>query len=174
MTDQIKPFGQVMAQLVRPRPGHRHVFAFDELMDEMRIRELCPDPRFVMTARYLSKRWVVNDQGVATLVPRRDFTVYGVIWEITEVAQTGLDIQMGVPSIYDRFGSFARGPAEELVLSEYYGARNNRTLGKATPEYLQPILDAGRCWAFPSSYLDEIGSWIETDQPAGSSMRAAR
>lgn len=63
MTDQIQPFGQVMAQLVRPRPGHRHVFAFDELMDEMRIRELCPDPRFVMTARYLSKRWVVNDQG---------------------------------------------------------------------------------------------------------------
>ena len=163
MTDQIQPPAHVMGQLVRPRPDHRHVFAYDQLMGEERIRELCPEPRFVMTARYLSKRWIVNDQGVATLVPRRDSIVYGVIWEISDIAQTGLDICMGMAGIYDRFGSFARGKSEELVLSEYYGARNNRTFGRARPEYLRPILDAGRRWEFPASYLDEIAGWIETD-----------
>src|SRR5437762_446072 len=107
MTDQIQPLVHVMAQLVRPRPGHRLIFAYDGLMQEERIRELCREPRFVTTARYLSKRLIVNDDGVATLVPRRNFTVHGVIWEVSEIAQTGLDICMGVPGIYDRFGSFA-------------------------------------------------------------------
>ena len=48
MTDQIQPLVHVMAQLVRPRSGHRHVFTYDGLMAEDRIRELCPDLRFVI------------------------------------------------------------------------------------------------------------------------------
>ncbi len=162
MTDQITPLVHVMAQLVRPRPSHRHVFAYDGLMAEDRIRALCPDPRFVTAVRYLSKRFIINDEGVATLVPRRDFTVYGVVWEISDIAQTGLDIFMGMPGIYDRYGSFGRGPAGELILSEYYGARN-RTPGAATPEYLRTILEAAQHWRFPQSYLDEIAGWARAE-----------
>ena len=173
MTDQITPLVHVMAQLIRPRPGHRHVFTYDAMMAEDRIRELCPDPRFVTTARYLSKRFIVNGEGVATLVRRRDSTVYGVIWEISDIAQTGLDIFMGMPGVYDRYGSFARGPAEELVVSEYYGARN-RTPGTATPEYLRPILDAGRRHGFPQSYLNELTAWTNGDVDAATTKREAR
>jgi len=174
MTDQMTPLVHVMAQLVRPRPDYRHVFAYDGLMAEARIWELCPDARFVTTARYLSKRFVINDEGVATLVPRRDVSVYGVVWEISDIAQTGLDIRLGMPGVCDRYGSFARGPAGELVLSEYYGARNNRTLGKASHEYLRPILDAARHSEFPQSYLDEIAAWTQPEAPARNSTRGAR
>ena len=133
MTDQMTPLVHIMNQFVRPRLGDRHVFAYDQLMNEARIRELCPAPRFVMTARYLSKRWIVNDEGVAALAPRRDFIVHGVIWEISDIGRTGLDIWMGVPGVHDGIGSFARGPGGELISPEYYGARTNRTFGKATP-----------------------------------------
>lgn len=163
MTDQMTPLVHMMAQLVRPRPDHRHVFAFNGLMNEEHIRELCPDPRFVMTARYLSKRFIINDAGVATLIPRQSSVVYGVIWEISNIAQTCLDIRLGMPGICDRFGSFARGPANELIISEYYGARNNRTLGSAEPEYLRTILDAARHRRFPQSYLDEIAGWARAE-----------
>lgn len=174
MTDQIQPLVHVMAQLVRPRPGHRHVFAYDALMAEEHIGELCPEPRFVTTARYLSKRFIVNDEGTATLVPRRGSVVYGVIWEISDIAQTCLDICMGMPGICDRFGSFARGPADELIISEYYGARNNRTLGKASHEYLRPILDAARHSEFPQSYLDEIAGWAQSEPRPRTNTRGAR
>jgi hypothetical protein len=163
VTDQIQPKAHVAAQLIRPRPGHRHVFAYDALMVEDRIRELCPEPKFAMTARYLSKRWIINDEGVGTLVPRRDFVVWGVVWEITDVAQMGLEMCMAVPGIYDRYGSFARGHAGELISSEYYGTRNNRTLGLADADYLAPILDAARHWEF-QSYLEEIATWARPDK----------
>jgi hypothetical protein len=174
MSDQIQPLARAPADLFRPRPGYRHVFAYGPLMAQKRIRKLCPDPRFVTTARYFSKRFVINDDGVATLVPRRDFTVYGVIWAISDIAQCGLDIALGMPGIRDRFGSLARGPDGQLVSSEYYGARNNRTIGKASHKYLQPILDAARHWNFPQSYLDEIGGWAQPEPRTKSTTRGGR
>ena len=174
MNDQTQPLADAPADLFRPRPGHRHVFAYGPLMTQKHIRKLCPDPRLVTTARYLSKRFIVNGDGVATLVPRRDFTVFGVVWEISNIAQIGLDITLGMPGIRDRYGSLARAPDGQLVSSEYYGARNNRTLGKASREYLQPILDAARHWRFPQSYLDEIAGWAQTEPRTRSSTRGAR
>jgi len=146
--------------LIRPRPGHRHIFVFDELMVESRIRELCAEPTFVTTARCLGKRFVINDEGVATLLPLGGYTTY---WEIHEVSLTGLDIAQGMPGCTTRFGSLARGPADELVSSDYYGA-NNRTLGKASTGYLQLILDEGRRRGFPGNYLYEVASWAAPAQ----------
>lgn len=174
MIDQTQPLADAPGDRFRPQPGHRHVFAYGPLMAQKRLRKLCPDPRFVTTARYLSKRFVINDDGVATLMPRRDFTVYGVVWEISDIAQCGLDIALGMPGIRDRFGSLARAPDGQLVSSEYYGARNNRTLGKASREYLQPILDAARHWNFPESYLDEIAGWAQWEPRTRSTARGAR
>jgi hypothetical protein len=34
MPDQPTPLAHVVAQMIRPRPAHRLVFAFDELMSE--------------------------------------------------------------------------------------------------------------------------------------------
>lgn len=175
MTNQMPALVHIMNQLVRPRPGYRFVFTYDGMMAEATIRELCPDPRFVMVARYLSKRWIINDDGVATLVPRRGYTVWGVIWEISEVDQTGLDIFMGVPSVFDRFGSFARAPAtDELIASEYYGARNNRTFGKGSIDYLARIIDAARHWNFPAPYIEEIAAWSQSSRRAATATRGAR
>jgi hypothetical protein len=161
MTDKFKRLAHAPADPFCPRPGYRHIFAFGPLMAHDHIKKLCPSPRFVTTGRYLSKRFVINDDGVATLSPRRDFTVHGVIWEISDVAQCGLDVALGMPGIRDRFGSLARSPAGKLVSSEYYGARNNRTFGKATREYLQPIIAAARHWNFPNAYIDEIAGWSQ-------------
>jgi hypothetical protein len=171
MTGRMTPPIPTASDFLRPRPGYRHIFVFDALMVQKRIRKLCPDPRFVIKARYLSKRFIINDDGIATLVPRRGFEAWGIVLEISDIAQCGLDIALGMPGIRDRFGSLARGPAGELVSSEYYGARNNRTIGKASRVYLQPILDAVRHWGFPQSYLEEVAGWVK---PAQTSTRGAR
>src|SRR5258707_13148969 len=102
--------------MIRPQPGHRLLFAYDELMTESVIRERCPDPVFICTARLTSRRFIVNSDGLASIVPRRDFTVHGVVWEVHDIALTCLSLQLGVPSVYDRFGAFARDPAGQLII----------------------------------------------------------
>lgn len=161
MTNRTTPLIHV-GQLIRPRPDHRHIFAFDDFMVPDRIAALCPSRRFVTTARYLSKQFMINERGRATLTARRGSTVHGVVWEVSDIAQTGLDIALGVPGIYDRFGSFARTPAGELVVTEYYSTRDH-TPGAAAPAYLRAIIDAGRSHGFPQAYLDELAGWAHAD-----------
>jgi hypothetical protein len=148
----------ITRQMVRPRPGHRHIFAYDNLMDEAAIGGRCPDPHFVTTARYLSRRLIFNSDGVATIVPRRDFVVHGVIWEISKIGQVGLDIQLGVPSVFHRIGAFARGPVGELVISEFYAARNHRH-GDANQGLLLEMMQLASLRSFPKEYLDELAGW---------------
>ena len=158
MTDQMTPLVHVMAQLVQPRPGHRLVFAFDQLMAEDRIRELCPNPRFVTTARLLSRRFITNADGVITVMPCRGSVVHGVVWEISESEQIDLETHLGVPGAIDRFGAFARGPDEELITVEYYASRNHRH-GVADPLDLMHLQAIGQKRGFPVSYLTELLRW---------------
>ena len=174
MTDPMPALVHVMAELVRPRPGHRLIFTYDELMNPDRISVLCPEPRFVTTARYLSRQFTINSDGVATARPQRGHVVHGVVWEVSEIEVAALDLAMGVPSLNDRFGAFARGAGEELVTTEFYASRNMRSLGTAKPSYLNVILDAARHWQFPESYLDEVAAWSEPDRRSAASQRGAR
>jgi hypothetical protein len=113
----------------------------------------------VTIARYTSESFVVTDAGIATLFPRRDSEVWGVIWEISDVAQIGLDLCLGVPGERERFGSFARGVNGEMIATEYYGLRNNQKRGFASPDYLDRIIGAGRMHGLPASYLEELRRW---------------
>src|SRR5258708_5351431 len=70
MPDQTTPLAHVVAQMVRPRPAHRLLFAYDELMAESVIRQRCPDPVFICTARLTSRRFIVNSDDLASIVPR--------------------------------------------------------------------------------------------------------
>jgi hypothetical protein len=101
---------------------------------------------------------IVNSDGVLTLIPQPDFVVHGVIWSIHQVELIGLDVVQGMPGVCDRYGSFARGPGNELISSDYYAARN-RKLGRAAPGYIKVIVEEGQRRGFPQTYLDEIAAW---------------
>lgn len=158
MPDQNVPLAHVIAQMIRPQPGRRLLFAYDELMGESVIRERCPDPVFITTARILSRRFIVNSDGLASIVPRRDYTVHGIIWEVHDVAMTCLDIRLGVPSVYERFGAFARDPAGTLIVSEFHATRNRQS-GVANPNYLSVIIEAAQKYGFPADYVEQIQGW---------------
>ena len=85
MPDQTTPLANVVAQLIWPRPGHRLLFVFYEMMDQSVIRERCPDPIFICTARLTSRRFIVNSDGLASIVPRRDYMVHGIVWEVHDL-----------------------------------------------------------------------------------------
>ena len=163
MTDKTTPLVKAVTQMVRPQPGHRLIFAYDRLMDEQEMSELCPEPKFLMTARYRSHRLIFGADGKANLAPRRGFITHGVIYELSEIALTCLDIRLRVPSNVDRTGCFARSASDQLIVTEFYGSRNYRH-GEANAEELSKIIALARYWNFPNEYIDELAEWR---RPAG-------
>jgi len=158
MTAHMTPLVHVMAQLVTPAPGHRHVFAFDLLMREDRIREYCPSARLVTAARLLSRQWIVNQDGVATIMPRRGAVVHGVVWRITEREQADIETHLGVPGAVDRFGALARGPQEEMIATELYASGKHR-FGVADTLDIPQLIIIGRELGFPEAYIGELATW---------------
>jgi hypothetical protein len=158
MTANMTPLVHVMAQLIAPPPGHHHIFAFDLLMREDRIRQYCPSARLVSTARLLSRRWIVNQDGIATIMPCRNSVVHGVVWTITDREQADLETQLGFPSSVDRFGAFTRGPDEEMITTEFYASRNHRHGEVGWPDIIQ-LMATGRELGFPEEYLNDFGMW---------------
>jgi hypothetical protein len=144
--------------MIRPKVGCRLIFTYNDMMDAEVMAERVPNPEFICTARMESRRFLVNTDGIASITPRKGFEVHGVIWQVEEVGVTCLSLQLGVPSIYDRFGAFARDPAGQLIISEFYATRN-RQLGSAHPSYLAVIVNAARKWQFPESFVEELQSW---------------
>jgi hypothetical protein len=157
MSDSKLTFARV-AQMIRPKVGCRLLFVYDDLMDADVMAERVPDPEFICTARMESRRFLINTDGIASITPRMGFEVHGVIWQVEEIGVTCLSLQLGVPSVYDRFSAFARDPAGQLIISEFYATRN-RQLGSAHPSYLAVIVDAARKWSFPECYIEELQGW---------------
>lgn len=151
-------FMRISATFAFPRPGFRHLLAHSDLMVEERLRELGSEAEFVSVAHFESRRWIVNTDGVASIVPRRGHRVYGVIWRLPEIEMPALDLFLEVPHLFDRYGALAYLANGRRISAEYYVARNHE-MGSATQEYLEPILKTGRQFGFPESYLDEISGW---------------
>jgi len=166
-------FIQLATTLLRPRMGFRHVFSYAELLDKSVISERCPEPEFVTLAHYEGRRFIVNSDGIATIVPRKDFKVFGVVWCVHEIGLAALDIHAGVPHDHDRYGCFARSASGQLCVTEFYATRN-RTEGLADPSYLSPIIAAARHWRLPDAYIEEMASWARPASTNGKNTRGAR
>lgn len=159
MTHKMTPLVFVMGAIRKPMPDTRYIFTYDLLMVEERFRKHCPDARIVAPARLLSHRFIMNEQGVATMIRHRGATVHGLIWEITEQEQTSLEDQLGLPSTTDRYGAFARGPHQEMIAVEFYAARNHRHGIAKDPMEVAQLLAVAEQWQFPESYLTQLARW---------------
>jgi hypothetical protein len=164
---------RIAANLLRPKMGYRHLFVYGAYLDENLLRERCPDPEFVTLAHYDNRRFMINSEGLATASPRQGYRVYGVVWSVPEIGLAALDIHAGVPHWHDRFGAFARTASGQLCVSEFFATRN-RTLGRADPAYLHPIIAAAWRWKFPQQYIEEIGGWARLEPHPRGTRRGAR
>jgi len=147
-----------ISKFLRADPYHRLVFTYSDLMNPEIISDLCPGPKFVTVATAPAFRFVINQDGVATMVRALGSVVYGVVWQIDEIALVALDICMGMPTFFERAGGFKVDRNGALIIAEHYAARENR-LGKPTPSYFDTIFQAAEQHGFPRFYLDELLRW---------------
>ena len=156
MTHDMTPLVHVMAELITPQPGHRLIFTYDLLMHEDRFPKLCPSAWLVYRAKILSRRFIFNQDGVATIIPCRGSVVHGLVWEITQQEQTDLESHLGMSAACERRGAFARGANQEMIAVEFYASRNHRHGVSEDPMEIVRLLAVAHQCRFPDSYLTEI------------------
>jgi len=114
-----------LSKMLLPEPLHRLIFVYNDLMDESIMNELCPEPKLVTTAMYSGFRFIINSDGVATLILEPKSVAYGVVWQIDEIALIGLDISVGRPTFFERNGGFKRNSCGAIV-ADHYMAKNSK------------------------------------------------
>ncbi|TAJ82106.1 gamma-glutamylcyclotransferase family protein [Reyranella sp.] len=154
---------RLASRLILPTVGYRHLFAYARFLDIAELRAIGLQPHFVTLARYKGRRWIINESGEPTIVPRRGHQVFGIIWKVREVELAALDILEGVPHLHERYGSFATTAEGVLCISEFYCSKDQR-LGVGSASLLAPILSSARHWGFTREYIDELAQWASARQ----------
>jgi gamma-glutamylcyclotransferase (GGCT)/AIG2-like uncharacterized protein YtfP len=115
----------------------------------------CPGARLLGSAVLSGHRWLINRQGVATVVPDAKSDVHGLLWSCTEGDLAALDRYEGVATgWYTRQAVMVRSetvPVEALIY-----VATDATPGKPRPGYLESVVRAARKAGLPAGYVAEL------------------
>ena len=137
-----------------------YYFAYGSNMSQEQMAHRCPRAVFVDTAKLCGYRFIINERGVATIVPDQSRKVYGTLWKITEACEKSLDAREGV-----NWGTYRKTTIDvkqckgKLITALTYIA-NNVSRGSGRDDYMEKIIAAAERWRLPNKYLAELKSWL--------------
>lgn len=124
-------------------------------MDAAQMAVRCPGAQLQGVAALAGYRFLINERGVATVVPDARRQVIGVLWMLTAAHEDTLDRYEGVASGHYRKEYVSVESAKQQSTALVYVAANE-TPGKPRPGYMDGILGSARDLGFPDSYIDEL------------------
>ena len=142
--------------LPRRRRAHlRAYFAYAINMHPDEMAHRCPKATLQGTATLNGHRFIINQRGVATLVPTARSLVYGVLWNLTASDEAALDPVEGVnEGFYKKPVIMARHEGREYPAFIYLAS--NSTPGWPRPGYLETVCNAARSFRFPATYVGKL------------------
>ena len=146
-------------------------FAYGLNMSREEMAARCPGARALAPARLVGHRFMIMDNGHASLRRERASMAYGLLWEIElahiraldafEAAGRGLYVKTQQPVIPDG------GAAKRALI--YLGSSG--VSGRAQAGYMERVLDAAERASLPKPYLRELARWLPS--PAARGTKAA-
>jgi gamma-glutamylcyclotransferase (GGCT)/AIG2-like uncharacterized protein YtfP len=142
-------------------------FAYGANMDVAAMAVRCPGSKPIGRGRLPRHRFIITQDGFASVVrdPRRE--VHGVLWD------AGLaDIRT-----LDKFEEVDRGLYVKIAQSIIVEGGARRALvyvgcsgfvGKPKPGYLEAVLASAEHWQFPAPYIDEMARFLGKPREKGS------
>jgi len=130
-------------------------FAYGTNLDFERLKKRCPSVQKIAKAFLVDYQFIFNTRGVATVVPKKDSKVYGILFEIEDSEIKNLDKYEGVPKLYakqDKKVLLENGKTTDALL---YIAIESKP-GKSRERHLKIILESMIKEGFPSKYLESI------------------
>ncbi len=143
-------------------------FGYGSNMDRAAMLQRCPASKPVGTARLMRHRFIIFDEGYATVVRDPQRAVWGMVWDLAladmpaldryESLSTGLYTKVVQPVVT------AQGPRRAVV----YMGRSAKP-GAPLPGYMEGVVEAARHAGLPEDYILSLGVWLpraETLAPA--------
>lgn len=156
---------------VAQRAGLRHLtpmplyFAYGSNMDLAAMAARCPRTRPLGNARLARHRFLINEDGYATVVrdPRSD--VHGVLFDLAFADVPALDRYEGLgQGLYSKIIQPVLAPSGARKAMVYIG-RSSRP-GTPRPGYLEGVIAAAKAAGLPAAYIAAIGGKAEVETAA--------
>ena len=143
-------------------------FAYGSNMDRAAMLQRCPASKPVGIGRLMRHRFIVFDEGYASVVRDPQRAVWGMVWDLAladvpaldryESLSTGLYTKVVQPVVT------AQGPRRAVV----YIGRSAKP-GKPLPGYMEAVVEAAAHAGLPEDYIRSLKSWLpktQTSAPA--------
>jgi hypothetical protein len=134
---------------------HRRYVAYGSNMSLTQMAERCPAARPLGVVVLPGRRFLINRQGFATLVPEPGAEAHGVVWTLNPEDERSLDrYECVAEGEYRKEVATLAKHGEALI---YIAA--DATPGTPLPDYLEGILAAAAAAALPLAYQAELARW---------------
>jgi gamma-glutamylcyclotransferase (GGCT)/AIG2-like uncharacterized protein YtfP len=138
-------------------------FAYGSNMDKAAMLQRCPASKPVGIGRLMRHRFIIFDEGYASVVRDPQRAVWGMVWDLAladvpaldryESLSTGLYTKVVQPVVTEK------GPRRAVV----YIGRSTR-LGTPLPSYMEGVVEAARHAGLPEDYIRSLGVWLPKTQ----------
>ncbi len=122
--------------------------------EQMKVR--CPAAQFVKTVTLNNLKFIINDKGVATLIPAQNEVIEAVLWNLTSQCEAQLDVFEGVAS-----GEYVK---EKIVMHDDTEAliyfSTSTTHGRPYPGYAERILSGAETFNLSTTYQQSLRSYL--------------
>lgn len=134
-------------------------FAYGSNMDQAAMLQRCPASKPVGIARLMRHRFIIFDEGYASVIRDPQGTVWGMVWDLAlgdvpaldryESLSTGLYTKVVQPVVTEQ------GPRRAVV----YIGRSAKP-GAPRPGYMEGVIEAARHAGLPDEYIRSLGVWL--------------
>jgi len=134
-------------------------FAYGSNMDRAAMLQRCPASKPVGIARLMRHRFIIFDEGYASVIRDPQRTVWGMVWDLAladvpaldryESLSTGLYAKVVQPVVTEQ------GPRRAMI----YIGRSERH-GTPRPGYMEGVIEAARQAGLPEDYIRSLQVWL--------------
>ncbi|MEE9402044.1 MAG: gamma-glutamylcyclotransferase family protein [Desulfobacteria bacterium] len=137
-------------------------FAYGSNMDKAQMDSRCNGVVYEARAVLQNAEFLINNRGVATVVPKEGSAVYGCVWRVTEDHLMSLDGYEGVAgNLYRRQTASVQIEGVDREAIVYLST--DKKPGAPRPGYLERILNAAREIDLPVEYIQQLEKWRRMD-----------
>src|SRR5918998_1399858 len=148
-------------------------FAYGSNMDRNAMLRRCPASKPVGIGRLMRHRFIVFDEGYASVTRDPQRAVWGMVWDLAladvpaldryESLSTGLYTKVVQPVVT------IQGPRWAIV----YVGRSAKP-GTPLPDYMEGIVEAARHAGLPEDYIRGLRAWLPKTQGAAPAPQAPK
>ncbi|MFA6289375.1 MAG: gamma-glutamylcyclotransferase family protein [Opitutaceae bacterium] len=122
----------------------------------------CPGSDWLGLARLEGHRFVIGPQGLATIKPDKEATVWGALWLVPAGELAALDVFAGVPQgLSERTTRRIVSPAGPRTEAMMYVGQSAGAAGPSAAGYMASIIAGADENRLPAAYLKELQTWAK-------------